>query len=55
MIEITTNILKFKDLDNTALVTKINDSAGQKGTGKWTGINALDFGVPVTLIGKKLI
>jgi 6-phosphogluconate dehydrogenase len=50
LIEITTNILKFKDDDGLALVTKINDSAGQKGTGKWTGITALDQGVPVTLI-----
>lgn len=54
LIEITTNILKFKDDDGQALVTKINDSAGQKGTGKWTGITALDQGVPVTLIGKVL-
>lgn len=52
LIEITADILKFKDeTDSTeALVTKILDSAGQKGTGKWTGICALDFGVPVTLI-----
>ncbi|MGC8074107.1 NADP-dependent phosphogluconate dehydrogenase, partial [Salmonella enterica] len=32
------------------LVDKILDTAGQKGTGKWTGINALDFGIPLTLI-----
>jgi 6-phosphogluconate dehydrogenase len=50
LIEITTDILAFKDSDGTPLVEKILDSAGQKGTGKWTGINALDMGIPVTLI-----
>lgn len=34
------------------LLPKIRDSAGQKGTGKWTGIAALEYGVPVTLIGE---
>lgn len=34
------------------LVEKIKDTAGQKGTGKWTAISALDFGIPVTLIGE---
>ncbi|KAL4243127.1 6-phosphogluconate dehydrogenase, decarboxylating 2 [Abortiporus biennis] len=52
LIEITSNILKFKDDDGQALVTKILDKAGQKGTGKWTAINALDAGIPVTLIGE---
>jgi 6-phosphogluconate dehydrogenase len=52
LIEITADILKFKDRDGTALVEKILDSAGQKGTGKWTGISALDLGMPVTLIGE---
>lgn len=42
----------FKDEDGMPLVTKIRDSAGQKGTGKWTAISALDHGVPVTLIAE---
>ncbi|RIY33505.1 phosphogluconate dehydrogenase (NADP(+)-dependent, decarboxylating) [Psittacicella hinzii] len=50
LVEITADILRFKDEDGSALVSKILDTAGQKGTGKWTGINALDFGVPLTLI-----
>lgn len=52
MIEITADILKFRDTDGKHLLPKIQDTAGQKGTGKWTAISALDFGVPVTLIGK---
>lgn len=52
LIDITKDILAFKDKDGTALVTKIRDSAGQKGTGKWTAISALDKGIPVTLIGE---
>lgn len=52
LIEITSNILKYKDTDNEPLVTKIRDSAGQKGTGKWTAIAALQHGIPVTLIGE---
>jgi len=54
LIEITTNILKFKDTDGQYLVEKIRDSAGQKGTGKWTAISALEFGMPVTLIGESV-
>lgn len=50
LIEITRDILGYKDSDGTALVEKILDTAGQKGTGKWTGISALDNGVPLTLI-----
>lgn len=50
LIEITANILKFKDEDGAPLVDKILDKAGQKGTGKWTGISALNEGIPVTLI-----
>ena len=53
LIEISTDILAFKDKDNTPLVEKIRDAAGQKGTGKWTAISALDKGMPVTLIGKQ--
>lgn len=52
LIEITANILAFKDEDGTPLVDKILDSAGQKGTGKWTSINALELGIPLTLIGE---
>ena len=52
LIEITRDILAFKDDKGEALVEKILDTAGQKGTGKWTGISALDLGVPVTLIGE---
>ncbi|KAI9221591.1 6-phosphogluconate dehydrogenase [Blastocladiella britannica] len=52
LMEITSDILKFKDEDNTPLVEKIRDTAGQKGTGKWTAISALDLGTPVTLIGE---
>jgi 6-phosphogluconate dehydrogenase len=46
LIEITSNILKFKDDDGEAVVNKILDKAGQKGTGKWTAIAALDAGTP---------
>ena len=42
-MDITTDILAYKDADGTPLVEKILDTAGQKGTGKWTGINALDM------------
>jgi len=52
LIEITRDILAFKDEDGGPLVEKILDTAGQKGTGKWTGIAALDVGVPLTLIGE---
>lgn len=53
LIEITANILKYKDSDGKHLLPKIRDSAGQKGTGKWTAISALEYGTPVTLIGKR--
>ncbi|QQO09941.1 decarboxylating NADP(+)-dependent phosphogluconate dehydrogenase [Breznakiella homolactica] len=52
LIEITRDILGFKDTDGQPLAEKILDTAGQKGTGKWTGIAALEFGVPLTLIGE---
>jgi len=52
LIEITRDILRYKDEDGKPLVEKILDTAGQKGTGKWTGIAALEFGVPLTLIGE---
>jgi 6-phosphogluconate dehydrogenase len=54
LIEITANILAFKDTDNVPLVDKILDVAGQKGTGKWTGIAALNLGSPLTLIGESV-
>lgn len=50
LIDITSDILGYRDDDGQPLVEKILDSAGQKGTGKWTGINALDLGIPLTLI-----
>jgi 6-phosphogluconate dehydrogenase len=52
LIEITRDILTFKDEDGKPMVDKILDTAGQKGTGKWTGVAALDHGVPLTLIGE---
>ncbi len=52
LIEITRDIMAFKDEDGEPLVEKIVDTAGQKGTGKWTGISALEMGMPVTLIGE---
>jgi len=52
LMEISTDILGYKDSDGTPLVEKILDTAGQKGTGKWTGISALDLGIPLTLIGE---
>ncbi|MCX6254036.1 MAG: decarboxylating NADP(+)-dependent phosphogluconate dehydrogenase [Bacteroidia bacterium] len=52
LIEITRNILAYKDTDGKPLVDRILDTAGQKGTGKWTGVAALDLGIPLTLIGE---
>ena len=52
LIEITRDILKFRDTDGQPMVEKILDVAGQKGTGKWTVIGALDQGTPLTLIGE---
>ena len=52
LIEITRDILAYKDDDGEPLVEKILDTAGQKGTGKWTAIASLDHGVPLTLIGE---
>ncbi len=53
LIEITAEILSKKsDEDSGPMVDKILDTAGQKGTGKWTAISALDLGMPVTLIGE---
>ncbi len=52
LIEITADILAYREADGTPLLDRILDSAGQKGTGKWTGISALDLGMPLTLIGE---
>jgi 6-phosphogluconate dehydrogenase len=52
LIEITRDILAFKDADGQPLVDKILDTAGQKGTGKWTVISSQDLGIPITLIAE---
>jgi 6-phosphogluconate dehydrogenase len=52
LIEITAEIFTKKDDDGQPLIDKILDTAGQKGTGKWTAVSALDLGMPVTLIGE---
>ncbi len=52
LIEITSTIFSVNDTDGTLLLDKILDVAGQKGTGKWTVINALDLGMPLTLIAE---
>lgn len=54
LIQITGEILRFRDSDGEPIVTKILDSAGQKGTGKWTVVSALDQGVPLSLIGESV-
>ena len=52
LIEITRDILAYKDEQGQAVVDVILDSAGQKGTGKWTVSSALDQGTPLTLVGE---
>ena len=52
LVEITRDILAYKDEDGNEVVDLILDTAGQKGTGKWTAIAALDVGQPLTLIGE---
>lgn len=54
LIEITATIFTKKDDDGQPLIDKILDTAGQKGTGKWTAVSALDLGMPVTLIGESV-
>lgn len=52
LIEITRDILAYKDTDGKPLVDKILDTAGQKGTGKWTSVTSLDLGIPLTMISE---
>jgi len=52
LIEITRDILAFKDTDGQPLVDRILDTAGQKGTGKWTVISSQEMGIPITLIAE---
>jgi len=54
LIEITRDILGYKDADGSHVVENILDTAGQKGTGKWTALAALDHGIPLTLIGESV-
>ena len=55
LIEITRDILGFRDEHGEPLVEKILDTAGQKGTGKWTAMSALDMGIPLTLIAEAVL
>ena len=52
LIQITRDILGYRDEAGEVVVEKILDTAGQKGTGKWTAVTALDEGIPLTLIGE---
>src|SRR6185369_12420065 len=52
LIQITSEILAHKDEHGQYVVDQILDTAGQKGTGKWTSVNSLDLGMPLTLIGE---
>jgi 6-phosphogluconate dehydrogenase len=55
LIEITADILGYLDENGVPLLEKILDSAGQKGTGRWTAINSLELGIPLTLIGEAVL
>ena len=55
LIQITRDILAFKDQDGTPLLPKILDAAGQKGTGRWTVISSLNMGVALTLIAEAVL
>ncbi len=55
LIEITRDILGFSDSDGEPVVEKILDTAGQKGTGKWTAMSALEMGIPLTLIAEAVL
>jgi 6-phosphogluconate dehydrogenase len=52
LIEITRDILNFKDEKKKYVVDSILDTAGQKGTGKWTSVSALDLGIPMTMVSE---
>ncbi len=52
LIEISRDILAYKDKDGTPLVDRILDTAGQKGTGKWTVMDSMELGIPITLIAE---
>jgi 6-phosphogluconate dehydrogenase len=54
LIDISEQIFAKKDEDGQPMIDKILDTAGQKGTGKWTAISALDLGMPLTLIGESV-
>jgi len=55
LIEITRDILGFRDDEGEPMLEKILDTAGQKGTGKWTAMSALDMGIPLTLIAEAVL
>jgi 6-phosphogluconate dehydrogenase len=55
LIEITRDILGYKDENGEYVVDQILDTAGQKGTGKWTAVSALDMGIPLTLITEAVL
>ena len=55
LIEITANILAFRDENGEPVLDKVLDAAGQKGTGKWTVIAALDMGIPLTLVAEAVL
>jgi 6-phosphogluconate dehydrogenase len=55
LIEITRDILAFRDEDGQPLVEKVLDTAGQKGTGKWTAVSALEMGIPLTLVTEAVL
>jgi len=55
LIEITRDIMGYRDEHGQPLVEKILDTAGQKGTGKWTAVSALDMGIPLTLIAEAVL
>jgi 6-phosphogluconate dehydrogenase len=55
LIEITRDILGYRDEHGEPVLEKILDTAGQKGTGKWTAVSALDMGIPLTLIAEAVL
>ena len=54
LVEITAEIFQYRDENGNAVIDNILDTAGQKGTGKWTGIHALNLGIPLTLIAESV-